>query len=165
MPADCGGQKHDIHLTLQAKPRMQCDYQGSLHCVHTFYTMPCLLVHPRPRPTSQLPSLFAFGNGAMSVQKYVYDISIQYMHEWQNPNTHRVTPRTSGQYIISNLIYCNQRRLGSSSSNSSYINIDVFAVRVRNKSMEKIRDPAGIRNQNLLNTSQTLWQRSGRQAT
>ena len=45
--------------------------------------------------------------------------------------------------------------------------------RVRDKSMKKIRDPAGIGTQDLLNTSQTLlplshldhWQGSGRQAT
>ena len=50
---------------------------------------------------------------------------------------------------------------------------DAFVERVRNKSMKKIRDPAGIRTQDLLNTSQMFlplshldpWQRSGRQAT
>ena len=36
------------------------------------------------------------------------------------------------------------------------MNDDVFVERVRNKSMEKIQDPAGIRTQDLLNTSQTL---------
>ena len=35
------------------------------------------------------------------------------------------------------------------------MNNDVFAERVRNKSPEKIRGPAGIRTQDLLNTSQT----------
>ena len=53
------------------------------------------------------------------------------------------------------------------------MNNDVFAERVRNKSTEKIQDPAGIRTQDLLNTSQMLlplnyldpWQKSGRQAT
>ena len=33
---------------------------------------------------------------------------------------------------------------------------DVFVERVRNKSIEKIRDPDGIRTQDLLNTSQTI---------
>ena len=49
----------------------------------------------------------------------------------------------------------------------------LLVERVRNKFMEKIRDPAGIRTQDLLNTSQMPlplshldpWQRSGRQAT
>ena len=53
------------------------------------------------------------------------------------------------------------------------MNNNIFAERVRNKSREKVRDPAGIRTQDLLDTSQTLlplshldlWQRSGRQAT
>ena len=53
------------------------------------------------------------------------------------------------------------------------MNDDVFVERVRNKSMGKIRDPAGIRTEDLLNTSQILlplshldpWQRSGRQGT
>ena len=53
------------------------------------------------------------------------------------------------------------------------MNTDVFAERARNKSMEKFWDPAGIRTQDLLNTSQMLlplshldpWQRRVRQAT
>ena len=51
------------------------------------------------------------------------------------------------------------------------MNDDVFAARVTNKFMQK--NPAGIRTQDLLITSQALiplnhldpWQRSGRQAT
>ena len=51
---------------------------------------------------------------------------------------------------------------------------DVFAEREREiNPCEKFRDPAGIRTQDLLNTSQTLlplshldpWEKSGRQAT
>ena len=53
------------------------------------------------------------------------------------------------------------------------MNYGVFVERVRNKSMEKIQDPAGIRTQDLLNTSQMLlplshsdpWQTIRRQAT
>ena len=53
------------------------------------------------------------------------------------------------------------------------MNDDVFVERVRNKSKEKIQDPAGTQTQDLQNTSQTRlplshsdpWQRSGRQAT
>ena len=55
------------------------------------------------------------------------------------------------------------------------MNNDVFfcAERVRNKSTKKVWDPAGIRTEDLLSTSQTLlplnhldpWQRSGRQDT
>ena len=57
---------------------------------------------------------------------------------------------------------------------AAIVNVDVFGERVRNKSTErKFRDPAGIRTQDLLKTSQTLlplshsdpWHRSGRQAT
>ena len=36
------------------------------------------------------------------------------------------------------------------------MNNDVFVERLRNKSTEKIRDPAGIQTQDLLNTRQTL---------
>ena len=36
------------------------------------------------------------------------------------------------------------------------MNDDVFAWRVRSKSMKKIWDPVGIRNQDLLNAIQTL---------
>ena len=36
------------------------------------------------------------------------------------------------------------------------LNNDFFADRVRNKSMEKFQDQAGIQTQDLLNTSQTL---------
>ena len=37
-----------------------------------------------------------------------------------------------------------------------FIMVDDVVERVRNKSTEKIQDPAGIRTQDLLNTSQTL---------